>query len=150
MTDTKISDIFLEIWNQMLQEQQQGEVKSSCLEKKEMVEEKAPCNAENEELPKFPVTYTGLMEEDEEIYKKLKIPWIPEGLQTSAWDKSIDSEQENLQRSIKQYKYQVERIQETNDGLVSANRNIREDLEEVNSQYQELMTISREALKRKR
>ena len=36
------------------------------------------------------------MEEDEEIYKKLKIPWIPEGLQTLAGDKSIDSEQENL------------------------------------------------------
>ena len=38
MTDTKISDIFLEIRNQMLQEQQRSEVKSSCLEKKEMVE----------------------------------------------------------------------------------------------------------------
>ena len=90
------------------------------------------------------------MEEDEEIYKILKIPWIPEGLQSSAGDKSIDSEQENLQRSIKQYKYQVEHIQETNDGLVSANRKLREDLEEVNSQYQELITVSREALKRKR
>ena len=79
MTDTKISDIFLEIQNQMLQEQQQSEVKSSCSMRKEMVEEKAPCNAENEELPKFPLTSTRLMEEDEEIYKKLKIPWIPEG-----------------------------------------------------------------------
>ena len=48
MTDTKISNIFLEIRNQMLQEQQQSEVKSSCLEKKEMVEEKSPCNAKNE------------------------------------------------------------------------------------------------------
>ena len=45
------------------------------------------------------------MEEDEEIYKKLKIPWIPEGMQTSTGDRCIDSEQENLQRSIKQYKY---------------------------------------------
>ena len=62
MTDTKISDILLEIRNQMLQEQQQSEVKSSCLEKKDMVEEKAPCNAENEELPKFLVTSTELME----------------------------------------------------------------------------------------
>ena len=62
----------------------------------------------------------------------------------------IDSEQENLQRSIKQYKYQAKYMQETNDGLVIANRNLREDLEEVNSQYQEIITISREALKRKR
>ena len=45
------------------------------------------------------------MEEDEEIYKKLKIPWTPEGMQTAAGDKSIDSKKENLQRSINQYKY---------------------------------------------
>ena len=65
MTDTKISDIFLEIRNQMFQEQQQSEVKSSCLEKKEMVEEEVHCNDENEEHPKFPVTSTELMKEDE-------------------------------------------------------------------------------------
>ena len=62
MTDTKISDIFLEIRNQRLQEQQQSEVKSSCLEKKEMVEEKVPCKDESEEHPGFPVTSTELME----------------------------------------------------------------------------------------
>ena len=90
------------------------------------------------------------MEVDEEIYKKLKIPWIPDGMQTSTGDRCIDSERENLQRSIKQYKYQVEYMQETNDGLVIANRKLREDLQEVNSQYQELITVSREALKRKR
>ena len=83
MTDTKISDIFLEIRNQIIQEQQLNETKISCSEKKKKVEEEAPCNAENEEFPKFPVTSSELMEEDEEIYKKLKIPWIPEGLQTS-------------------------------------------------------------------
>ena len=58
MTDTKISDIFLEIRNQMLQEQQRSEVKSSCLEKKEIDQEEVPYNAENEEHPKFPVTST--------------------------------------------------------------------------------------------
>ena len=82
MTDTKISDIFLEIRKQMIQEQQLNETKISCSEKKETVGEEAPCNAENEEFPKFHVTSSELMEEDEEIYKKLKIPWIPEGLQT--------------------------------------------------------------------
>ena len=41
-------------------------------------------------------------------------------------------------------------MQETNDGLVIANRRLREDLEEVNNDYQELITVSREALKRKR
>ena len=89
----------------MFQEQQQSEVKISCLEKKEMVKEEVPYNAENEEHPKFHVTSTELMNEDEEIYKILKLPWTPEGMQTIARDKCIDSEKENLQRSIKQYKY---------------------------------------------
>ena len=37
-----------------------------------------------------------------------------------------------------------------NDGLVMENKRIREDLEEVNSHYQELIVVSRESLKRKR
>ena len=41
-------------------------------------------------------------------------------------------------------------MQETNDGLVMANRILREDFDEVNSHYQELIAVSREALKRKR
>ena len=60
-----------------------------------MVEEKVPCKAESEEHLGFPGTSTELMEEDEEIYKKLKIQWIPEGLQTSAGDKRIYKEVSN-------------------------------------------------------
>ena len=41
-------------------------------------------------------------------------------------------------------------MQEANDGLVTTNRKLREDMEEVNNHYQELITVSREALKRKR
>ena len=41
-------------------------------------------------------------------------------------------------------------MQETNDGLVMENRRLREDLDEVNSHYQELIAVSREALKRMR
>ena len=41
-------------------------------------------------------------------------------------------------------------MQETNDGLVMSNRRLRQNLDEVNSHYQELIAISREALKRKR
>ena len=41
-------------------------------------------------------------------------------------------------------------MHETNEGLVAANRILREDLEEVNSHYQELIAVSKEALKRKR
>ena len=41
-------------------------------------------------------------------------------------------------------------MQEDIYGIVTANRRLREYLEEVNSHYQELITVSREALKRKR
>ena len=71
-------------------------------------------------------------------------------MQTIPGDKCIDSEKENLQRSIKKYKHQIEYMHETNDGLVTTNMRLREDLEEVNSHYQELIAVSREAFKRKR
>jgi len=148
-TDAKILDIFMEVQNKMIQEQQQNDIKSSCMEKKEVIEE-VQCNVEAEKHPKKPVTFTDLMKEDEEIYKKLKIPWAPEGMLPISESKSIDSEKENMQRSINQYKHQIEYMHETNDGLVTANRRLREDLEEVNSHYQELIAVSREALKRKR
>ena len=41
-------------------------------------------------------------------------------------------------------------MQETSDGLIIANKKLREDLEEVNNHYQELIAVSKEALKRKR
>ena len=41
-------------------------------------------------------------------------------------------------------------MQETSDGLIMADRILREDLEEVNNHYQELIVVSKEALKRKR
>ena len=41
-------------------------------------------------------------------------------------------------------------MHEINDGLVTANRRLREDLDEVNSHYQEFIAVSKEDLKRKR
>ena len=55
-----------------------------------------------------------------------------------------------MQRALKQYKYQMEYLQETNDGLILSNKRLREDLQEVNDHYQELIDVSKEALKRKR
>ena len=94
------------------------------MEKKEVIEE-VQCNVEAEEHPKIPMTFTELMKEDEEIYKKLKIPWTLEWMQPISESKCIDSEKENLQRSIKQYKHQIEYMHETNDGLVTANRRLK-------------------------
>ena len=73
-----------------------------------------------------------------------------EGMHSASEGQCIDSENENLQRSIKQYKYQIEYLHETNEGLVVAHRRLREDLEEANSHYQELIAVSKESLKRKR
>ena len=41
-------------------------------------------------------------------------------------------------------------MQEVNDGLILANKRLREDLQEVNEHYQDLIAVSKEALKRKR
>ena len=71
-------------------------------------------------------------------------------MQSTTRNKAFDSEKDNLQRTIKQHKHQLEYMHETNDGLVMANRRLREDLDEVNNHYQELITVSKEALKRKR
>ena len=72
---------------------------------------------------------TEQMEEDEDIFKKLKIPWIPEEMHPVSEGKCIDSENENLHRSITQYKYHIEYLHEINEGLVTTNRILREYLE---------------------
>ena len=41
-------------------------------------------------------------------------------------------------------------MQEVNDGLMMANRRLREDLQDVNDHFQELTVVAKEALKRKR
>ena len=75
---------------------------------------------------------------------------MPEGLSSALEGKCIDSENENLRRSIKQYRYQMKFLHETNEGLVVSNKKLREDIEDINNHYQELIVVSKEALKRKR
>ena len=74
---------------------------------------------------------------------------MQEGVSSFQEGKCLDSENENLRKSIKQLKYQIDFMYETNEGLVVENRILREDLEEINSHYQELIVVSKEALKRK-
>ena len=140
----------MEFRKKMILEQHQNDLKSSCIYKGEVVEKSTQCNIEAEEYSGIRMTLTKHMEEYEEIFRKLKIPSMPEGMHPVSEGRCIDSENENLQRSIKQYKYQIEYLHETNEGLVTANSRLREDLEEVNSHYQELISVSKEALKRKR
>ena len=127
----------------MILEQHQNGIKRYCINKGEVAEKSVKCSIEAEEYSEIPMTLTEHMEEDEEIFRKLKIPWIPKGMQPVLEGKCIDSENENLQRSIKQYKHQIECLHESNEGLVTANKRLREYLEEVNSHYQELISVSK-------
>ena len=68
-------------------------------------------------------------ENDEDIFKKLNIPWV--SVSSFQKGKCLDSKNENLQKSIKQYKYQIDFLHETNEGLVVANRILREYLEDI-------------------
>ena len=72
--DTKISDIFMEVRNKMIQEQQQNDIKSSYMDKREAIEDAIQCSIEAEEHSEIPVTLTEHMKEDEEIFKNLKNP----------------------------------------------------------------------------
>ena len=61
----------------------------------------------------------------------------------------MDSAVENIKKSLQQHKSQIDFLNETNDRLVMTNKRLREDLEDINAHYQELITVSKEALKRK-
>ena len=63
---------------------------------------------------------------------------------------SIVSEADNLKKTVKQCKYQIGYLSETNEGLVMANRRLREDLDDIKTHYQELVDVSKEYFKRKR
>ena len=65
-------------------------------------------------------------------------------------ERLFDSDKENLQKTIKQYKQQMNYMQEINEGLMMANRRLREDLQDVNDHFRKLIAVSKEALKRKR
>ena len=93
-----------------------------------MIDENVRGETDNQENPIFHDTSTELLPEDEEIFRKLNIPWLPSELQNTPGSNTFDSEKDNLQRTIKQYKHQVEYMQETNDGFIISNKILREDL----------------------
>ena len=63
--------------------------------------------------------------EDDLIFKKIDIPWLSDKTSTLQGGMYIDSETENLKKTLKQYKYQIGFLSETNDGLVMTNRRLR-------------------------
>ena len=86
-------------------------------------------------------------EEDDLILKKIDIPWLLDKNYTLQGGMDIDLETKNLKKTVKQYKYHIGFLSETNDGFVKTNRIPREDLDDINTHYQELIVVSKEALK---
>ena len=80
----------------------------------------------------------------------MNIPWLSDKTSTAKEGLCIDSEIENLQKTMNQCKYQISFLNETNEGLVMTNRRLREDIYDINTHYQELITISKEYLRRKK
>ena len=109
-----------------------------------------PKEIDTQENPSIPDISTDMLEEDADIFRKLNIPWMPTDVQDTTAGKVFDSNKQNLQKIVKQYRHQMDFKQEVNDGLILANRRLREDLHELNDHYQELTTVSKEALNRKR
>ena len=85
---------------------QQSVMTTLCADVEKIAEPSNQCNFEGNESLGVPIIMTEQQEEDDEdIFKKLKIPWRPKGQSSASEEKCIDSKNENLQRSIKQYKY---------------------------------------------
>ena len=51
---------------------------------------------------------------------------------------------------MKQYKYHIGFLSDTNDGLVMTDRRLREDLDNIKTRYQELIVVSKYSLRIKR
>ena len=92
----------------------------SCTRKGKIVEPSIQCNFEGVKSPNVPVAIDVFKyeEDDEEIFKKFNVPSLPEGTSSFQEGKCIDSKNENLRKSVKQYKYQIDFMHETNEGLV--------------------------------
>ena len=124
----------------------------SSTNKTKIAEKSMDCNTKGVGSPEIPIVSEVFKneEDDDAIFKKLNIPWLSEKASSFQEGKCIDSENENLQKTVKQYKYQINFLNETNEGLVMTNRRLWEDLKDINTHYHELIMVSKEALKRKR
>ena len=80
---------------------------------------------------------------EEQMNKKVHI--LDENLQAKE-----ETELINLKKALHHYKAQNIHLNQLNDQLVNANRMIRQDPEEINSNYAELVQVAKEAVKRRK
>ena len=136
--------------NELLKQQQEEKAEVPYVEDLEWEDELILKVAGILEDPNIFDVSTDLLNKDADIFKSFDIPGMPSYEQEIMTERSVDSDKENLQKTIKQYKQQMNYMQEINEGLMMANRRLREDLQDVNDHFQELTAVSKEALKRKR
>ena len=113
-------------------------------------EEAPSVEVTGEENPSIIDTSTDPLIDDADIFMRLDIPWNPTDEQEAMTEKVIDTDKENLQKTVRRYRQQMTYMQDVNDGLMMANRRLREDLQDVNDHFQELIAVAKESLKRKR
>ena len=65
-------------------------------------------------------------------------------------DIEIALELNQIKKSLQTYKEQTKFLQSINEKLMTANKRLREDLEEKEADYQNLLSISKDILKHKR
>ena len=143
---SELSTIILEIKNKLLKQQQEEKAKVSPVENQEWEEEDELILTEAGILkdPSIPADFIDL------LIKDANIPEIPSFEQESMTGRSVDIDKENLQKIIQQYKQQMKYMKDVNDGLMMVNRGLIEELQDVNNHFQELTTVSKEVLNRKR
>ena len=105
LTETKLSAVFLELRDEMIKEQQKKETEVSYSEDQHLIDEATPTEAASQENPIVHGVSSRLLQEDEDIFRRLDIPWLHSEMQDTTIGKDFDSEKENLQRTIKQYRH---------------------------------------------
>ena len=97
LTETKISEMLKEVRRKVVLDHHQDDsmkqysiMTSFCVEKEKIAEPSAQCSFEVNESPRVPVTMTEQLDEDQEIFKKLKIPWMLEGMHSASEKQCID------------------------------------------------------------
>ena len=113
--EPKLCTMFFEIRNELLEQQQE--------EKSKVPPEDQEWEEEDElilrqagilEDPNIPAVSTDLLNKDADIFKRFDIPEMPSYEQEIMTGRSVDSDKENLQKIIKQYKQHMNYMQEVN------------------------------------
>ena len=108
--------------NELLEQQQEEKAELPYVEDQKLKDEVILEEADILEDPNIPDISIDLLEEDADIFRKLNIPRIPSDMQGASTEKAFHSDMENLQRTVRQYRHQMDYMQEVNDGMILANR----------------------------